>query len=155
VFLKKRESNQTMNFHEGIGVLNVKGCGLANQIEMIHLTTDDLKIMNKLQPFILEEIEMIVDSFYGNLIHEPSLIDTINTYSSVEKLRKTLQQHIIEIFAGIIDETYLETRIRIAKVHVRIGLQTKWYMSAFQELFLLVLTILEKKSKIRMSGFLL
>lgn len=144
-----------MNFQDGVGSLTFKAeSQFATQINMLHLTEEDLKITNKLQPFITENIELITEAFYNNLIHEPSLIQTINTYSSVEKLKKTLRKHIIELFCGKVDEEYIAKRIKIAKVHVRIGLQTKWYISAFQELFILVMEILNEKIILRDEYFL-
>lgn len=154
-FRKENDRKYSMNFQDGVGSLTVKSDSqLAIQIKMIHLTEEDLKITSKLQPFITENIELITEAFYSNLVHEPSLIETINTYSSVEKLKKTLKQHIIEIFSGKIDEEYVAKRIRIAKVHVRIGLQTKWYMSALQELFDLVMSIIDEKIRLQEEGFL-
>ena len=38
------------------------------------------------------------------------------------------------MFDGIIDESFLQKRHRIAAVHAHIGLAPKWYMSAFQDL---------------------
>ena len=156
MFFKKEDDRKySMNFQDGVGSLIVRSeSQLANQIKMIDLTEEDLKITSKLQTFIVEKIVLITEAFYSNLIHEPSLIEKINTYSSVEKLKGTLKQHIIEIFSGNIDEEYLAKRIRIAKVHVRIGLQTKWYMSAFQKLLILVLSILDEKIKRRDEWFL-
>ena len=156
MFFKKEESSKdSMNFQDGVGSLSFGAeSRIANQIKMIQLTEEDLKIASKLQPFIIEQIEEITEAFYDNLINEPSLIDTINKYSSVDKLKQTFKQHIIEIFGGIIDEEYTFKRIRIAKVHVRIGLQTKWYMSAFQKLFVLVTSIIDQKIKRRDEFFI-
>ena len=42
----------------------------------------------------------------------------------------------------------------IAHVHVQIGLQTKWYMCAFQDLLLSLSTIIEKNLVVREDYFL-
>ena len=68
----------------------------------------------------------------------------INNNSTIDRLKHTLKQHISEMFDGIIDQSYIQKRIRIAHVHVKIGLQTKWYMCAFQDLLLSLSTIIEK-----------
>lgn len=47
------------------------------------------------------------------------------------------------MFSGVIDEAFLEKRIRIAHVHLRIGLLPKWYLGAFQDLLLSMLKIFE------------
>ena len=65
----------------------------------------------------------------------------IQDNSSVERLKKTLRIHISEMFAGVIDESYVAKRIKIAQVHLRIGLQPKWYMAAFQDLLLSIMDL--------------
>ncbi|MBS4179128.1 globin-coupled sensor protein [Lederbergia citrea] len=130
----------------GKGELNIKsGSDVEKQLKMIELTVEDLQIINRIQPFVIEKIDYIVDRFYKNLENEPSLLMIINDNSSIERLKKTLKQHISEMFDGVINEAYFEKRIRIAHIHVRIGLQTKWYMCAFQDLFLSLVNIIEEK----------
>ncbi|TRZ37978.1 globin-coupled sensor protein [Niallia circulans] len=114
------------------------------QVQMIGLTPEDLIQIKRMHPFVLQHIDAIVDRFYKNLENEPSLLGIINDNSSIERLKKTLRTHICEMFAGEVNSQFMEKRIRIAHVHVRIGLQTKWYMCAFQDLLLSLLAIIEE-----------
>ncbi|MED2943951.1 globin-coupled sensor protein [Bacillus swezeyi] len=113
------------------------------QLAMVDLTDDDLWVLSKLKPLVTEHIESIVSQFYQNLEHESSLMDIIHDNSSVDRLKKTLTIHIQEMFSGVIDEAFLEKRVRIAHVHLRIGLLPKWYLGAFQDLLLSLLKIFE------------
>lgn len=110
---------------------------------MVDLTDEDLWVLSRLKPLVTEHIETIVTRFYKNLEHERSLMGIIHDNSSVDRLKKTLTIHIQEMFSGVIDEAFLEKRIRIAHVHLRIGLLPKWYLGAFQDLLLSMLTIFE------------
>ncbi|MBQ0138419.1 MAG: globin-coupled sensor protein [Kurthia sp.] len=107
---------------------------IQTQMQMIQLTTDDLAILRVMKPLLKENIELIVANFYKNLEKEPSLGRIIQDNSSVSRLQQTLNKHISEMFDGVINEEFIEKRHRIATVHVRIGLASKWYMSAFQDL---------------------
>ena len=78
----------------------------------------------------------IVDAFYRNLSKEASLIDMINDHSFVDRLKQTLKRHICEMFDGKIDEEYFIKRKKIAQVHVRIGLKTKWLSLLFAAFFI-------------------
>ena len=130
---------------EGKAVLGIpKGTDIEHQVQMIGLTKDDLRILNNLQPFVTDQIDNIVTRFYENITNEPSLLKIINNNSSVDRLGNTLKQHITEMFDGLIDHSYYERRIRIAHVHVRIGLKTKWYMSAFQDLLLSLINLINE-----------
>src|SRR5690606_18497463 len=43
--------------------------------------------------------------------------------------------HLYELFNGVIDEKYVEKRKKIALMHVKIGLEPKWYIGAFESLY--------------------
>ncbi|KAA0839087.1 globin-coupled sensor protein [Bacillus licheniformis] len=113
------------------------------QLAMVDLTDEDLWVLSRLKPLVTEHIETIVTRFHQNLEHESSLMEIIHDNSSVDRLKKTLTIHIQEMFSGVIDEAFLEKRIRIAHVHLRIGLLPKWYLGAFQDLLLSMLKIFE------------
>ncbi|MBB6452701.1 heme-based aerotactic transducer [Salirhabdus euzebyi] len=121
---------------------------LARQIEIIKLSEDDLKVIKVLKPIIENNIDSITEQFYGNITRQPNLLSIIEEHSSVQRLKQTLKIHIQELFNGSIDQTFIDKRLRIAHAHVRIGLQTKWYMSAFQDLFNSLSKILEENIQI-------
>ncbi|SOB98690.1 heam-based aerotactic trancducer [Ureibacillus xyleni] len=114
------------------------------QVQMVHLTEQDLKYLVVLKPYVEKKIYEIVEQFYDALFAEDYLIKIINENSSMDKLKITLRQHIIEMFNGIIDDSYFIKRKRIAQVHVRIDLKTKWYIAAFQNLLISFIDIIEK-----------
>lgn len=114
------------------------------QIQMLHLTESDLQYLKAFKPQVEQHIERVVDNFYDALGMERSLIDIINDNSSVERLKVTLRKHLIEMFDGHIDETYIAKRTKIAQVHVRIGLKTQWYIGAFQNLMETFVTLVEE-----------
>ncbi|MGA3602382.1 protoglobin domain-containing protein [Lysinibacillus agricola] len=117
---------------------------MVKQIEMLNLTKQDLQYLKAFQPFVMENIDGIVDRFYSMIVTERDLVDIINRHSSVEKLKVTLRRHIIEMFNGIIDEEFYLRRIKIAKVHVHIGLRTQWYICAFQDLTVSFIDLVEQ-----------
>lgn len=103
-------------------------------LQMTGFTTYDLSAIQLLQPYVKENINGIVENFYSNLALEPGLTKIIEAHSSVDRLKKTLTHHLVQLFSGQIDEGFVKQRQIIAHVHVRIGLQPKWYMLAFADL---------------------
>ncbi|MFJ8528871.1 globin-coupled sensor protein [Bacillus sp. NPDC094106] len=118
---------------------------LKTQMDMLHITKEDLQIVKVLQPFIYEQLDWITEQFYTNITKQPHLIEIIERYSSVTKLKQTLKQHIKELFSGDIDQGFIERRVQIARRHVKIGLHRKWYTAAYQELFRSILKILKTR----------
>lgn len=127
-------------------VLNIReGSDLEKQIRMIQVTKEDLAVSLAMKPLIERNIGPIVDAFYDTIGQVPGLMQIIEKHSTIDRLKGTLTRHIIEMFEGRIDESYLTTRERIAQIHLRIGLQTKWYMCAFQEVLLSIIGLIHKE----------
>lgn len=107
---------------------------IQKQLNLLTLTKDDLAIIKQLQPYLQEVIPVMVDRFYEGVSANNELASIINNHSQIERLKVTLQRHISGIFEARIDTPYIQDRQRIAAVHVRIGLQSKWYLGSFQSL---------------------
>ncbi|WP_057915399.1 globin-coupled sensor protein [Peribacillus muralis] len=131
---KNIETIDYLKFKEQVGINITSYPDVLSQVEMISLTIADLCIIRSLQEEVKNHLNEIVDNFYTALENEPSLIKIITDNSSVERLKKTLHRHMFDMFSGSINDAYIKQRYAIAHVHVRIGLQPKWYMSAFQDL---------------------
>lgn len=131
---QKIDSIDYLQFKEQVGINIREYPSILTQVEMIHLTIGDLCIIRSLQDEVKEHLTQIVENFYKNLENESSLLKIISANSSIDRLKKTLHRHMFEMFSGTIDDAYIKQRYVIAQVHVRIGLQPKWYMSAFQDL---------------------
>ncbi|MDM5358819.1 globin-coupled sensor protein [Peribacillus sp. ACCC06369] len=131
---QKIDSIDYLQFKEQVGINIREYPSVLTQVEMIHLTIGDLCITRSLQEEVKEHLTQIVENFYKNLENESSLLKIISANSSIDRLKKTLHRHMFEMFSGTIDDVYIKQRYVIAQVHVRIGLQPKWYMSAFQDL---------------------
>ncbi|MED1955250.1 globin-coupled sensor protein [Brevibacillus formosus] len=117
---------------------------LAKQLAMINLTEEELSIVKALQPLIIQNIDAIVDYFYASIEKEPLLMKIVNQNSTIERLKLTLNRHICEMFSGRIDSAYIEQRSRIAVIHMRIGLEPKWYLGAFQNIMVSLIDLLQK-----------
>lgn len=136
-FFKKRENITFIDLKKLAPVtLKVRQSDmLFNQIALIHLKEEDLIILSNLQPYIKEILEDVVSNFYQSLEVNPELIDIIKRHSSIEKLKNTLKSHIYEMFAGVINQEYIEKRVRIALMHIKIDLKPKWYIGAFEAIY--------------------
>lgn len=146
MFFKKNDAKTQITSLNQITVkLQVNDPTIKKQLQMLEFTEEDLKYLKVLKPYVDEHIEHIVDIFYRNIGMESSLIKIIKDNSSIERLKGTLNKHICEMFVGCIDEEYFAKRKKIAQVHVRIGLKTKWYIGAFQSLLVEFIRLVKEK----------
>jgi heme-based aerotactic transducer len=115
-------------------VIAIHNPDILKQMEMIELRKEDIQLIKVLHPFVEEHIDAIVDSFYNSILQVEALKAIISDHSTVERLRKTLRNHLIELFHGNMDEAFIEKRKKVAEIHQYIGLEPKWYIAAFQNL---------------------
>ncbi|TQR19359.1 globin-coupled sensor protein [Psychrobacillus vulpis] len=145
MFIKKRE-NAIMNLGESFEVkLEITEAEIEEQLRLIHFTKDDLLSLKQMEQLMVGHIPNAVHSFYDSIMENSKIVAIINKTSSRERLEQTLIRHIAEWFSGIIDDEYINKRKKVAKIHVHIGLETKWYLAACQNLqFSLIKNILLK-----------
>ncbi|WEK54088.1 MAG: globin-coupled sensor protein [Candidatus Cohnella colombiensis] len=129
-----KPSSEVQQFHSTEVSIEVDSDQLTTQLKMIDLSAEDIRIIHTIQPLIIEHIDEVIDAFYATIIEVTALKQIIIEHSTIERLRSTLKQHIIELFSGRINNEYIQKRLRIAEVHQRIGLEPKWYIGSFQNL---------------------
>ncbi len=112
----------------------VNDAELEAQLKMIALSEEDLRILAMFKPMIEGQIDEIVDSFYKAVLQVDKLDRIIRDNSTVERLTRTMKTHLAELLDGKMDRAFVEKRTKIALIHERIGLEPKWYLSAFQNL---------------------
>src|SRR5699024_10497609 len=76
-----------------------------------------------------------------------ALIDIIEKNSSLERLKRTLRRHILEMFSGEINDAFIERRKKIAQIHLKIGLTQKWYIASFEKLYDGLVSMIIRNSK--------
>ena len=112
------------------------------QLDAIQLRERDLQLLRSLKEPMNARIDEIVDAFYSSVTAVPKLSEMISKHSTTDYLSKTLAAHLAGMFDGVIDEAYLANRVRVAGAHLRIGLEPKWYIAAFENLHVTMLDIL-------------
>lgn len=137
--LKRSKSKKRMNTlgteqFSTVGIFFDKTDRRYRQAQMIGLGVEELQAVRRLKNVIEENLEKIVTDFYSTITNVPHLVNIIEKNSTISQLRATLSRHVLEMFNGRIDESYLEKRSVIAVKHVEIGLFPKWYVAAFQNL---------------------
>lgn len=107
---------------------------LKKHVQLIKLKEEDLAILRQLKPLTENFIPKMVDQFYEAISLSDHLMTIISRNSKIDRLKITLTKHLTEIFEGRINDDYIEQRNIIASAHVRIGLESKWYINSFQSL---------------------
>ncbi|CAN7390091.1 protoglobin domain-containing protein [Rossellomorea sp. LjRoot5] len=140
--LKHKENNR---LNEASKLQEVKlevSQDVRKQLNMIRLSKEELAVLSSTKSYLVENIEEIIDGFYNPIENNPTLLEIIEKYSSIDRLKHTLAIHVTELTNGIIDQPFIEKRRKIAKMHIHIGLPTKWYIASFQNLQTTIFTVM-------------
>lgn len=123
-------------------LINISDIEIKKQMDLIHLDVNHLKLIKALQPLIKKNIDIIIDSFYDSILTVEDLKQIIEKHSTIEHLKNTLEKYLIQMFSGRIDDSFIESRKRVAKVHYDIELESKWYMAALQNIQISVMNLI-------------
>ena len=104
------------------------------QTEIIELTIEDLQHIRAVKEGIVIHLEQLVDIYYNSLERIPPIKQLIDANSTSYNLRKTLSNHLVQMLDARIDENYIYSRVKIAQLHVKINLNTQWYLGAFNKI---------------------
>ena len=97
----------------------------------IGFSGEDGKLLRELGPRMEKYLPEMAERFYAQIPQHP---DANRVFTEgqvqVDRLKGTLQQWARGLFGGIYDQPYADLRYRIGAVHVRIGLEQKYVISA-------------------------
>jgi two-component system, NtrC family, sensor histidine kinase HydH len=78
-----------------------------------------------------DELRLVVDDFYEALSHDPASNAVITGgEAQVTRLKLTLQDWLVTLLRGPHDDTYVASRSKIGRVHVRINLSQEYMLAA-------------------------
>ncbi len=104
--------------------------------KFVGFTQDDAIVLKELLPLISENLGLIVDRFYDNLMHFPELMDIIDKAgSNIDRLKAAQRKYLLSMFEGEYGESYFATRLKIGAMHTKIGLSARWYLGSYSVYF--------------------
>lgn len=93
VFKKNKTNTSIIELSKGQQIIfNVPAKSeLKTQMDMLHISKEDLQIVKVLQPFIYEEIDWITEKFYTNITKQPNLIAVIERYRLYSQIKTNVK----------------------------------------------------------------
>ncbi|CAM4391932.1 globin-coupled sensor protein [Paenibacillus alkaliterrae] len=113
------------------------------QLEYTGITERDLQRLADCKSVFAKVVDEVVDRFYDSVGQHPELIAIIARVSSIDRLKETQRSYWMSLTEGIIDQSYIENRIKIGAVHSRIGLTTDWYLGTYMTYLDIAINVLQ------------
>jgi signal transduction histidine kinase len=90
----------------------------------------DEERLHAMLPLARPRLAALADRFYERILAHPGAAAVIRDDAQVERLKGTLRRWAEEVLAGPWDEDYLVRRQRIGRVHVQVGLPSRYMFTA-------------------------
>lgn len=101
------------------------------QLSYIGITDADLELLQANKSLFEQVVSKLVDELYERITAQPELHSLIVKYSTLDRLKETQRWYFVSIASGVIDEEYVQRRIKVGEVHSRIGLTVEWYLGTY------------------------
>jgi diguanylate cyclase (GGDEF)-like protein len=111
---------------------------------LLDLTEEDVECLRGCYDHVARSVDDLVERFYDGQLKIPEISLLIGDAETLQRLRISVRRYILELFEGYYDSEYVNKRLRIGKVHERIGVSPKLYVSAITKLEKVILSILDR-----------
>jgi two-component system sensor histidine kinase HydH len=86
--------------------------------------------LQALGPRVRDHFPSVVDAFYDAVLADPVAREVFEDDAQVARLRVSLHDWLEGLFAGPYDDAYFEKRSRIGHMHVKVGLEQRYMLTA-------------------------
>lgn len=97
---------------------------LDDLVSLMGLSEDEKKLLATLEGPAKTIAPHMVDAFYARLLAHENTAEYLE--GVVDHLRITLQDWFVNLFSGKYDQAYVQSRLTIGRIHVRIGLPVRY-----------------------------
>ncbi len=106
----------------------------------------DAAVLLSCKPAVAERLDWAIEEFYARQIDDPEIALIIGDSETLSRVKSTMRTYILELFSGSYDHEYVNSRLRVGKVHWRIGVTPKFFLSALRRLSAVLYAIMDEIS---------
>ncbi|MEX2650268.1 MAG: GGDEF domain-containing protein [Alphaproteobacteria bacterium] len=113
---------------------------------LFEFSDDDVAALASVRNTIAVNVNAIVDEFYRRQTRIPEIALVIGDSDTLGRLKGYMRRYVLEMFSGQIDADYVALRLRVGKVHHRLGVTPKLFLAALWMLSDVVMGTLERNA---------
>lgn len=107
---------------------------IARRLHLLDFTNDDLDRVREIAPHIDASLDAIIQDFYRTQLEDSEIAAVIGDIDTLKRLQGHMKGYIRLLFKGDYTSEYANNRLRIGKVHKRMAVTPKLYMSGIATL---------------------
>ena len=114
--------------------LQITDLEIEKRKKLLGFTKEDADLLRSYKPMIDKYLDGIVKTFYDEQLKVPEISLLIGDAETFRRLENAMHRYVLDLFDGHYDTEYVNRRLRIGKVHQRIGVSSKLYLAATYQL---------------------
>jgi signal transduction histidine kinase len=99
--------------------------------QFVNFTQEDVKLLKQLHPLCLAHSSKIMEALYDWIMQFEETKKFIMTNEMLIHLKSVQEKYFLGLTAGDYGEQYLIGRLRIGRVHHKVGLEPRWYLGTY------------------------
>ena len=112
--------------------------------ELFDITVHDEAALRSYRESVVGELDQIVGEFYAEQVQNSEIAMIIGDAETLRRLQGMMRRYVTELFQGQYDTDYVNNRLRIGKIHHRLGVTPKLYLSAIKLLHDILKTVIDQ-----------
>jgi Protoglobin len=106
---------------------------IAARLVVLGFEQNDAQLLMSLRPWIQRVADQFLQPFYDEQFSHPEFAEIVDRAGSDrERLTDFQRRYLLDLFDGLPDATYVESRLRIGALHAQIGVTPRWYVSSYR-----------------------
>jgi len=114
--------------------LGITEADVRERKKMLDIGPEEATELLSLRPAIAMVVQDVIDEFYRFQLEVPAIRAIIGDTDTLLHLKHALRTYVMELFSGEYGIDYVKRRLRAGRVHGRIGVPPKFYVSAIYRL---------------------
>ncbi len=126
--------------------LAITSADLRERKQLLGLTPEHEQLLGRQRPTVELVIDQVIADFYRRQLEVPAIRALIGDRDTLDHLKRTMHDYVLDLFGGDYGADYAARRLRVGRVHGRIGIPPKYYIAALMQLLRLLTETIEEHS---------
>ncbi|MEQ9519516.1 MAG: GGDEF domain-containing protein [Parvibaculum sp.] len=114
---------------------------------LFDLDEDDVMALRDCRTAVAERLDWIITEFYARQLKSPEIALIIGDSDTLSRLKSTMRGYVTDLFDGVYGSDYVNARLRVGKVHWRIGVTPQYFLAALRILNDVLCAVIEEDTK--------
>jgi len=105
---------------------------IADRLVFLGFVQEDATRLTSLRPWAQRVADQFLKLFYDDQFSHPEFVEIVDRAGSTrERLQAFQRDYLLDLFDGMPDKAYVESRLRIGALHAKLSVTPRWYVSSY------------------------